>query len=187
MSLGEYGGNLQFLRASGPYHGVQVLEGILASAEDPTSVLFVDYLQKMSGLPELLDEAAKDTTLAEGLKELALARQMPVVANVAADRASLDARRLRLHRLRGSSALAYESDVVVLLNDKRHIVAKAHFAYDPLRADTFKHYVVFTGEKNRHGQAMVEMDFRKDFSNYRFEPTGRFVAERLVDERINEE
>lgn len=186
-SLTSYGENLWFLRASGTYHGVDELEAILSTLIDLPSILFVDYLQKMSVRPEPLHESAKVTLIAEALKELALARRLPIVAIVAADRESLDAKRLRLHHLRGSSALAYESDVVILLNDKRRIVAKAHLAYDSVKAESYNHYVVFTIEKNRHGQAMVDVEFRKDFSSYRFEPNGRFVAERLVDERLNED
>lgn len=182
-----YGENLSFLRASGTYHGVEELDAIIATAERPPSVVFVDYLQKMSVRPEPADEAAKVTVIAEALKELALARRLPIVAVVAADRASLEATRLRLHHLRGSSALAYESDVVILLNDKRRIVAKAHLAYDALRAETYNQYVVFSIEKNRHGAAMIDVEFEKDFASYRFDPVGRFVAERLVDERITEE
>lgn len=183
----SYGDNLWFLRASGTYHGVDELDGIIAAAPEQPAVLVVDYLQKMSVRPEPPDEAGKVTVIAEALKELALARRLPILAIVAADRASLDAARLRLHHLRGSSALAYESDVVILLNDKRRVVSKAHLAYDTVRAESYSHYVVFTVEKNRHGAAMLDMEFRKDFASYRFEPRGRFVAERLVDERINEE
>lgn len=185
--LRRYGEHLSFVRASGTYHGVDELDAILSTRMEPASVLFVDYLQKMSVRPEPPDEAGKVTTIAEALKELALARRLPIVAIVAADRASLDAHRLRLHHLRGSSALAYESDVVILLNDKRRIVAKAHLAYDAVKAETYNHYVVFTIEKNRHGPAMIDVEFRKDFANFRFDPAGRFVAERLVDERLNEE
>lgn len=186
-AIANYGDNLSILRASGAYHGVEELESLLSAGQHTPSVVFVDYLQKMSVRPEPADEAAKVTVIAEGLKELALARQLPIVAVVAADRTSLDARRLRLHHLRGSSALAYESDVVILLNDKRRIVAKAHLAYDAVRAETYNQYVVFTIEKNRHGAAMIDVEFQKDFANYRFHPQGRFVAERLVDERLNED
>lgn len=76
-----------------------------------------------------------------------------VIAVVAADIHGLANRRLRLHNLRGSSALAYECDVAVILNDKSQAVSKVHLAYDPVRAATFKHQVVFTVEKNRGGQA----------------------------------
>lgn len=184
--LAEYGENLSFVRASGTYHGVEELAAILDTFS-PDTLLFVDYLQKMSVRPEPHDEAEKVTAITEALKELALTRHIPVVAVVAADRTSLDAKRLRLHHLRGSSALAYESDVVILLNDKRRIVAKAHLAYDALKAETYSQYVVFTIEKNRHGPAMIDVEFKKDFANFRFDPEGRFVAERLVDERLNEE
>jgi hypothetical protein len=46
---------------------------------------------------------------------------------------------------------------------------------------------VFSIEKNRDGPAQVDMEFRKDFPNYRFEPQGRFVAEQLVDDVLFEQ
>ncbi len=93
-----------------------------------------------------------------------------VIAVVAADIHGLANRRLRLHNLRGSSALAYECDVAVILNDKSQAVSKVHLAYDPVRAATFKHQVVFTVEKNRGGQAPLDLEFRKDFASYRSRP-----------------
>jgi replicative DNA helicase len=182
--LAGYGDNLVLVKGAGSYHGVGELTALAEAHERP--VLIVDYLQKVAVRPEPENEAAKVTRVTEGLKDCALREEIPIVALVAADRASLDARRLRLHHLRGSSALAYESDVVIMLNDKRQAVSKVHLAYDPVRAEGFKHYAVFTIEKNRHGAPMIDMEFRKDFANYRFDPRGGFVAERLLDERLEE-
>jgi hypothetical protein len=91
---------------------------------------------------------------------------------------------MRLHHLRGSSALAYEADVVLTLNEKMQAVAKVHLSYDPGRAEEFRHWVVFGLEKRRSGIAHVDMEFRKDFASYRFEAAGRYVEEKLIDERI---
>ncbi len=33
---------------------------------------------------------------------------------------------------------------------------------------------------------MIDLEFRKDFGRYRFDPRGGFPSERLVDERLNE-
>jgi hypothetical protein len=71
------------------------------------------------------------------------------------------------------------------LNDKSQAVSKVHLAYDPVRAATFKHQVVFTVEKNRGGQAPLDLEFRKDFASYRFQTRGAFVSDRLVDERLD--
>ena len=182
----SYADRLVLVRGSGRYTDIPALERLMES-ERRTDVLFVDYLQKIAIHPEPDDEKEKVTRVSEGLKELALNHDVAVVAVVAADTAGLQAKRLRLHHLRGSSALSYESDLVILLNDKRQAVSKVHLAYDPVRAETFKQYVIFSLEKNRHGEALVDVEFQKDFSNYRFDPDGGYVAERLIDERVHEE
>jgi replicative DNA helicase len=180
----DYGHRLTLLRSSGGYHGVKEL-GQLVEEHAGNPVLFVDYLQKISVRPEPADEAEKVRHIVEGLKDLALTHGIPVIALVAGDQVGLQARRTRLHHLRGSAALAYEADVVVLLNEKHLVVSKAHLAYDPVRAEKFKRQIVVTIEKNRGGPAMVDLEFRKDFANFRFDPVGGFVAERLVDEVLN--
>ena len=89
----------------------------------------------------------------EGLKQLALDQKLVVVAIAAADQAGLDARRLHLRHFRGSTALAYEADAVVVLNDKLAVVSRAHLAYSPTRAEEFHRQVVFSVEKNRNGSS----------------------------------
>ena len=181
----QYADRLLLIRGSGAGTGLPELATMVSDVEgDP--VLFVDYLQKVAVQPEPETEGDKVRRVAEGLKDLALSYEIPVVAVVAADFDGLTARRLRLHHLRGSSALAYECDVAVLLNDKFRSVAKRHLAYDPVKAETFKQWAVATIEKNRGGLAMVDTEFRKDFAHYRFDPVGRHLAETLVDERFDE-
>jgi replicative DNA helicase len=118
---------------------------------------------------------------------MALGRRIAIVAVAAADRLGLTSRRLRLHHMRGSTALAYEADAAVILNDKMAVVARAHLAYDTTRADEFRRQVVFSVEKNRNGPSDVELEFAKDFANFRFRPAGRWVAERLWHEGSIEE
>ncbi len=178
--VAAYADRLWLVRASGSSTDLDALERMIAAPGDGPTALFVDYLQKVPAPGR--DEAARVTAVVEGLKEIALGRGALVVAVVAGDRRGLDASRLRLHHLRGSAALAYEADVVVVLNEKYRSVAKAHRAYDPVRAETFKHEVVFTVEKNRDGAAPVNVEFRKDFEHYRFVQSGEYVQERLVDE-----
>ena len=185
--LQEYADRLILVRASGRYTTVAALEELARAHDGVATAMFVDYLQKIPIDGETENEAEKVTQTAEGLKELALNHNTAVIAVVAADNAGLETKRLRLHHLRGSSALAYESDVIILLNDKHKIVSKVHLAYDSVRAAQYQHTVIFSVEKNRHGTAMVDMEFRKDFSRYRFDPRGGFPSERLVDERLNEE
>jgi replicative DNA helicase len=150
-------------------------------------VLIVDYLQKVAVWPEPASEESRVTRIAEGLKELALTQDVAVLAVAAADLMGISARRARLHHLRGSTALAYESDVVVMLNDKLKAVSKVHLAYDTTLADLFRRQVVFSVEKNRGGRSAVDVEFLKDFENYRFDPRGNWVTERLADEPLYEE
>jgi replicative DNA helicase len=181
----DYSDNLWLVGASGAHTGLEELEEM--AGQHAAEALFVDYLQKVSVRPEPEDEAEKVTRIAEGLKEMALRRDLSVVAVVAADKSGLTDRRLRLHHLRGSSALAYECDVAVILNEKFSVVSKVHLAYDSVKAKSFKDQVVFSIEKNRGGPALIDLEFRKDFPHYRFDPHGSHVAERLVDERFHEE
>ena len=180
----EYAPRLVLVRGSGRYTDLAALEQMVKIHGNGHNVLMVDYLQKVAVTPEAIDESEKVTRVAEGLKDLALNHDIAVVAVAASDRQGLETRRLRLHHLRGSSALAYESDVVIVMNDKVDALSEVHLAYDSVRAETFKKYVVFSLEKNRGGPALLDMEFRKDFANYRFDPVGNYVAERLLDERV---
>lgn len=180
-----YADRLWLVRASGAHTGIpEIEEMIMQRVDTPSFVMFVDYLQKIAMRPEPPEESEKVTRTTEAMKDLALSYQIPIVAIVAADREGLKARRLRLHHLRGSSALAYEADVAIILNNKFDCVSKVHLAYDPVRAETFKDYTVFSLEKNRGGPNLVDIEYRKDFAYYRFDPDGGMVQEKLIDERI---
>jgi replicative DNA helicase len=180
-----YADRLWLVRASGAHTGIPEIEEMVMQRSDTDKlVIFVDYLQKVAVRPEPPDEAEKVTKVTESLKDLALSYQVPIVCVVAADREGLKSRRLRLHHLRGSSALAYEADVAIILNDKFNCVSKVHLAYDPVRAETFKDYAVFSIEKNRGGPNLVDLEFQKDFMYYRFSQDGGLVAEKLIDERV---
>jgi replicative DNA helicase len=182
----SYADRLHLLRAN-EQTSLTALAAMVGAHCENGAALFVDYLQKVPAEPRGLDEAERVTRIAGGLKELALARDMAVVATVAADREGLVARRLRLHHLRGSTALAHEADVVITLNEKWSAVSKSHLAYDAGRARTYRQFVVFSVEKNRDGPAEVNLEHRKDFPSFRFDPEGRFVAEQLVDDVLFEE
>ena len=91
---------------------------------------------------------------------------------------------MRAEHLRGSSALAYESDVVLVLSDKADIVSREHLVYDLTSMQRYRQWAVVTVEKNRHGEDHVELEFRKDFAHGRFDPVGGLVQERLIEERV---
>ena len=65
-------------------------------------VVFVDYMQKVPQIPEPENETEKVTYIVQGLKDIALAEDVPTVSIVAADKEGLKASRLRNHHLRGS-------------------------------------------------------------------------------------
>jgi replicative DNA helicase len=158
----------------------ELARGVPPSEE--RAVLFVDYLQKVAVAGTPVSESERVLQVAGALKELALEHGIGVVACAAADRDGLVARRMRLHNLRGSTALAHDADVAVVLNEKASAVSKTHLAFDATRARASRQWVVMSVEKNRAGPAGIDVEFRKDFPNYRFHPEGQFVAEQLVDD-----
>lgn len=185
----SYADRLVLVRASGAHTNLAQIEALVDAhaTSDRRPVVFVDYLQKIPVQPEPATEAEKVTRTVEALKDLALAHHLPVVAVSAVETAGMEARRLRLHHLRGSSAVAFEADVVLMLNEKARAVSKVHLAYDAARARTYRDWVVVSVEKNRGGPNLVDLEFRKDFTHFRFDPDGGIVTEKLVDERLDED
>ncbi|MCL1594159.1 MAG: DnaB helicase C-terminal domain-containing protein [Actinomycetia bacterium] len=175
-----YGGNLSLLSASREATGLEELAAA-AEATGVDGVLVVDYLQKIP-TEDAPSEAIRVDRVAAGLKEIALNFHAAVLAIVVAEQSGLNVRRLRQHHLRGASGIAYEADVVLLINEKYRAVSKLHSAYDPLRAEEFKKQVVLTVAKNRHGPADISLDFVKDFPHFRFDPDGSHVEEQLIDD-----
>ena len=103
---------------------------------------------------------------------------------VAADKEGLKAARLRNHHLRGSSALNYESDVILILNEKYNIVAKVNIEFNPYQAQRFRDWTILTVEKNRSGRDAVDLEFEKHFEFSCFDANGRQVQEKLIEERL---
>jgi len=178
-----YGGKLALVRGSAST-GANEMTRLIQGADGKSAVLFVDYLQKVSTGEATWDDNVRASRLGEALKEIAMTSDTTVVAVTAGTRAALTGKRLRLEHLRGSAGLAYEADVVVMLNEKLLSVSKAHTAFNSLLVEEFRTRVVFTVEKNRDGPAPVDVEFRKDFGHFRFDPDGSHVAERLIDDRM---
>lgn len=123
--------------------------------------------------------------VAGALKDLALRLTVPVLAVTASDATGITAgTRLRTEHFRGASALAYEADVVLVLNEKYDVVARHHLVYGGANAERFRSYAVLTIEKNRGGMARVDLQLRKRFEQARFEREASLVEEQLVDERV---
>ncbi|MBI1377628.1 MAG: AAA family ATPase [Frankiales bacterium] len=148
-------------------------------------LVIVDYVQKVAVDLAQGDEEHRMARVSGELKDLALTVAAPVLAISASDAAGIaDGRRLRTQHLRGASALAYEADTVLVLNEKYDVVARHHLVYGAGNTERFRNYAVLTIEKNRGGMAGVDMEFRKRFDQARYERQGQLVAEQLVDSRV---
>jgi replicative DNA helicase len=162
----------------------QLTEHAVRQADGPVLVV-VDYLQKIPVLDRVSSEEDRITLVAQGLKDLALQQDAPVLAIVASDAEGITGgRRMRLYHMRGAAALAYEADVVLVMNDKYDVVARHHLVFDVGNAERFRNFVVVSLEKNRTGLDRIDLEFRKRFEQGRFEDEGVPVNEQLVDERV---
>ena len=154
-------------------------------ATGATPMVVVDYLQKVLVPGGPVDEVERSTTIVEGLKDLAIDLAAPVLAVVAAEKHALrSGTRMRTHHLRGSSALAYEADLILVLSNKFDVVARHHLTYNLGNAERFRQWAVLSVEKNRFGPDGVDLEYRKRFEQGRFEAEGREVTEQLIDDRI---
>ena len=148
-------------------------------------IVLIDYLQKMPLDGYVGDETSRVTIVTETMKDMSLELECPIVCISAADRESLGSgHRMRTRDLRGSSALAYEADLVLILSSKENIVSREHLVYDLGSLKRFRRWAVITIEKNRSGQGQVELEVQKDFEHGRFYPQAQVVTERLIEERV---
>jgi replicative DNA helicase len=186
--INRYGPNLYLLRGSQTTSTVENMAALVEKykelAGNQRLVVFIDYMQKVPVHPEPANEVEKVTTVVQGLKDLALNYEVPLISIVAADKEGLKAARLRNHHLRGSSAINYEADIIVILNEKYQIVAKVNIEFNPYQAQRFRDWVVLTIEKNRGGTNAVDLEYQKYFEYSCFDPSGRAVMEKLIEERL---
>jgi replicative DNA helicase len=177
-----YGERLVFVAASGRRTDIEAIDRLVVEQSGRDTVVFVDYLQKMPARGHDSNEDERTEYLAESLKDLAVTRDVAVVAIAGADKEALAARRMRMRHMRGSTALVYEADVALVLNEKSVAVSKMHLAYDAQRAESAKRSLVVSVEKNRNGAADVDLEFTKEFASFAIDPEGTFLAENLVDD-----
>jgi replicative DNA helicase len=187
-AMQTYGERLMLVKASGDLSTLgevrRWVEEALAASQGRLLVV-VDYLQKIPVDFRTLEPETEVTTfLTQGLKEMAMALRIPVIAIAASDRMGLKAKRMRLFDLRGSSALQYEADIGLILNNKFAIVSREHMVYNPSQAGEMRNWVVMTVEKNRAGRNAVDMEYLLDAAHFRMVSTGDFVRERLVDDKV---
>ena len=184
----EYADRLIMHRSTGSSTGVDEFRAAVRKVHEDTGQLplvIVDYLQKVHVDGNIAQEDERVTQVVEALKDMALDEDVPVLAIVAADKAGIQqGKRMRVNNMRGSSALAYEADTVLILNDKYDVVARHHLVYNVGNVERFRHWAVMTVEKNRNGQAGADLEFFKRFEQSRFDPDGQIVAEQLTDERV---
>ncbi|QLQ11470.1 MAG: AAA family ATPase [Nocardioidaceae bacterium] len=184
----EYADRLAVHRSTGSSTGLEIIAETIEKVRADTGMsplVVVDYLQKVPTPGERLDEADRTTVVTEGLKDLALDHEVPVVAIVASDKDGIGGgKRMRVNHFRGSSALAYEADTVLVLNNKADIVARHHLVYNLQNVDEYKNWAVMTIEKNRNGLNGVDLEFQKLFAQSRYDQNGRVVKEQLTDERV---
>ncbi len=183
----EYKDRLRLIKGDSLKTTLQSIRSMIIEMKSQCSgqvVVFLDYLQKVPVFPEPDREEEKVTIITQSIKDMALSLQVPIVTVVAADREGLKAKRLHIFHLRGSSALDYEADIVLILNDKDKIISKNNVAYNPNKINEYKQYVVATIEKNRTGRKMVDFEFKKHFKFFCFDPVGRTVQEQLIEEKL---
>ena len=187
-TISRYADRLIMMKASPAVTTLNTIRDMVRQISEVTGgklVLFIDYLQKIAIYPErAVDENDKVTIIVEGLKDIAMTYNIPVVAIVAADREGLRARRMHLYHLRGSSALDYECDIAIIMNNKFHILSKDHVSFNPYKSESYRDWVVFTLEKNRAGRAMIDVEFRMHPQHFCFNPKGNMVEQKLIDEKI---
>jgi replicative DNA helicase len=184
----RYGQNLFLLRGSATASTIPNIRKLVQQyrelSGDGRLMVVVDYLQKVPQIPEPNTETEKVTYVVNGLKDIALSEGVPLITIVAADKEGLKATRLRNFHLRGSSAINYEADIIVILNEKYNIVAKVNIEFNPYQAQRFRDWVILSVEKNRGGQDNVDLEFEKHFEYSCFDPNGRTVQEKLIEERL---
>ena len=186
--MDAYADRLILVKASGAHSNLDHIRdwchGMLETGPEQL-LLVVDYLQKIPVDRRELTPGLDDTTyLTQSLKELAMTTGAYIIALAASDRAGLQATRMRFEDLRGSSALQYEADIGLVFNNKFGIVSREHMVYNPTLADEMRGWVVVSVEKNRAGRNALDMEFGLDAAHFRLQPVGRFVRERLVDEKL---
>jgi replicative DNA helicase len=186
-NINEYSKRLHLVHARPSETGLDELHDILQAVQDGPTVLFVDYLQKVRPAHVGTTHLEHVAQITAGLKEASLESTFSVVAVSAISSAGLQRRRTHLAHLDAAVAVGYDSDVVLMLNDKRPIVAPNQIMNTLEQSERLRQRVVFTVEKNRGGVAPVNLEFVKDFEHFRFDPRGSHVAEQLIEDGEQED
>ena len=189
MSIGRYSDRLVIHRSTTAHTDMQSIsecaKEVYADTGQPPLIV-VDYLQKVKPFDRTMSEEQQITLITQQLKDLAIDFASPVLALSSADRDGLKpGQRMRARHLKGSTALAYEPDVVMIMNTKADIVNRDALVYDVNGLEKMREWTVVTLEKNRQGSGGLDIEFRKKFLQGRFDIDGTVVTERLVEERLD--
>jgi replicative DNA helicase len=182
----EYSDRLHIHRSSGTSTTMEQIKATITDVHEHHGTppfVCVDYLQKVPVPGAIGDD--RTTMVTEQLKDMTLDLEVPVIAITAGDKEGIEkGKRMRVNHMRGSSALAYEADTVLMLNNKYDVVARHHLVYDTGNADRYNDWAVLSIEKNRSGVTGIDMEFPKRFEQSRFDTRGQLIREKLVDERV---
>ena len=141
-AIQTYSDRLLLHRSSGNHTTMDTIVDTVERVREETGqvpFVVVDYLQKVKVPGHTGTEDDKVTEVVEGLKDLAMELDVPVLAIVAADKTGVTSgKRMRTQHMRGSSSLAYEADTVLIMNEKYDVVARHHLVYDTRNADRFR-------------------------------------------------
>ncbi len=179
----EYADSLHIVQAAPSKTGVAELAQIVDRVRSGPTVLCVDYLQKVRATQKMGHADHVSEVMAD-LRELSLETQTSIIAIAALSGTGLNRRRVHLAHLDTAASVAYDADVVLVLEEKARIVAANQLANTTDQADRFARRVVFTVEKNRGGVAPIDLEFVKDYEHFRFDPAGGFVQEQLVNDQL---
>jgi replicative DNA helicase len=189
MSIGKYSDRLVIHRSTSAHTDMAAInenaKEVYADTGQPPLIV-VDYLQKVKPFDRTMSEEQQITLITQQLKDLAIDFASPVLALSSADRDGLNpGQRMRARHLKGSTALAYEPDIVMIMNTKADIVNRDALVYDINGLERMREWTVVTLEKNRQGATGLDIEFRKKFMQGRFDIDGSIVSERLVEERLD--
>ena len=64
------------------------------------------------------------------------------------------------------------------------IVSRERLVYSATNAEAMRNYVVLSVEKNRAGANALDLEFQLDAAHFRIVPTGDFVKDSLIDDKV---
>ena len=146
VNVSEYADRLVVHRSTATHTDITEINDTIKKVMGNTGespLIVVDYLQKVAMPLSELGEEERITRITEQLKDVAIEFDAPVFAVAAMDHEGLEpGARMRTRHMRGSTALSYEPDVVLILGTKSDLVARHHLMYGGANAEHFKDWSV---------------------------------------------